>query len=199
MAGQRRYQARGNNALQLNAVFEERTVRKPKVQDNSIQKRVQAEARPKQAVKQQPKQAQKLKPRQAVQTQPKQKTGLFSSLVIVFCIFGILSFVIARYSIICSKGNDINDIKNKMTEVEKKSDEIKTDMAVNLDLGRIEQRAKELKMNFPKSDKIVYLDLGDENNKTTDQQTAENKGENQVSKGEEKNINVLSETIQAQQ
>lgn len=183
MTGRKKPYAIGNNALVLNEVFSEQAVRRRKVQQAQ---KVQSAPQTKQGKKVKTNNKPQIKP------QPKQKTGLFSTLFIIFCLFGIFSFVIARYAIICSTGNKINDIKTQMHALQQKSDELKADIAVNLDLNNIQNRAKELKMGFPTENQIVYLDLQDGN----DTAVADN-GENQVSKGDEKNINVLSEIVSA--
>lgn len=183
MAGRKNTYAIGNNALVLNEVFSEQAVRRRKTpQVQKVQDIPQA--------RQGKKVKTSIKPQ--VKPRPKQKTGLFSTLFIIFSMFAILSFVIARYAIICSTGNEINDIKKQMQTLQQKSDEIKADIAVNLDLNQIQNRAKELKMGFPTEKQIVYLELQNEAGTAV----ADN-GEKQVSKGDEKNINVLSEIVSA--
>lgn len=183
MTGRRKPYTIGNNALVLNEVFSEQAVRRRKTQQGQkVQNIPQA--------KQGKKVKTNIKPQ--VKPQPKQKTGLFSTMFVIISIFAILSFVIARYAIICSTGNEINKIKTQMQALQQKSNELKADIAVNLDLNKMQNRAKELKMGFPAENQIVYLDLQNEK----DTAVADN-GENQVSKGDEKNINVLSEIISA--
>jgi len=198
MAGRRNTYAIGNNALVLNEVFSEQAIRRKKVQPAQKVQHVQPaqkvqHVQPAQKV-QQANQANRVKKelQPEVKPQPRQKTGLFSTLFVIFSIFAVLSYVIARYAVICSTSNEINDIKTQMQTVQQNSDELKADIAVNLDLGRIQDRAKELKMGFPTENQIIYLDLQDENNAAV-----ADDGENQVSKGDEKNINVLSEIVSA--
>jgi cell division protein FtsL len=169
MSGQRYYQTRGNNAVSLHEVYEEEVIKS---------------RQPIKKIKQQP--------IAAVQPKPKRK-GLVSTLFILISMFAIFSFVISRYAIICSAGNDISDIKTQMSEMQKKADELKVEITEKMDMGTVQEIAKDkLKMDFPTSEQIVYLDIDEKGQKTVSE---DDKAENQVSKGEDKNINVLSEII----
>lgn len=172
MSGQRYYHTHGNNAVVLEEAYGDFISRS---------------RQPKKQITTQTKPAVKPRPR---------KTGLFSTLVILMSIFTIFSFVIARYAIICTASNDIGEIKTDIKEMQKKADELKVEITQKMDMSAVQQIAKDkLKMNFPKEDQIVFMDLGMDNSQNSTNTSKAN--ENQVSKGDGKNINVLSEIMHA--
>jgi len=130
--------------------------------------------------------------KKAVRPQVRRK-GVFSTLFVIVSCFAIFAFIIARYSIICSTGNDIADLKSQIKKMQTEASNYQVQISEKMDMANIQDVASEkLNMGFPNANQIVYVDLENENADMTVQN-----GENQFSKGDEKNINVLSEIINA--
>ena len=186
MAGQRQNYNRGNYAVLLNEDFYGNTVRKrrevpeerPALKTNAKPVIKTKEVKTKTAVKPQ------------VRTKPHAgRKGVFSTLLIIISCFGLFAFIIARYSIICATGSQITDLKDGIAKMQQEANTYQVQISEKMDMGYIQDTAKEkLGMDFPAADQIEYVDLESEK-----QVAAADNGQNQVSKGDEKNINVLSE------
>jgi cell division protein FtsL len=121
------------------------------------------------------------------------RKGVFSTLFVIVCCFGIFSFIIARYSIICSTGSQIEELKSGIKTMQAEANDYQAQISEKMDMSYIQNTAKDkLNMGFPSDQQIVYVDLENENADAVVQND-----ENQVSKGDDKNINVLSEIINA--
>lgn len=184
MAGYGHYAQHGNNAVLLaEAQYEYRT------QEKSANKTAKPVAQ--KNTRQAAKQIVKTSPGQAARPCAKRKTGVFSTLFVVVCCFAAFSFIIARYSVICATGNEINKLKSEINAMKEEANHYQLEISEKLDMAYIQEVARDkLKMGFPSEEQIVYVDLSED----TTEVAAEN-GENQVSKGDEKNINVLSESM----
>ena len=120
------------------------------------------------------------------------RSGVFSTLFVVFLAFAAFSFIIARYSIICATGGEIDTLKKEIKTMQEEASAYSLRIAENLDMEHIQNIAGEqLKMGFPKPDQIVYVSF-DDNAVAEDANS-----QNQVSKGENQNINVLAEIVNA--
>lgn len=167
-AGQRRYGFYGNNAVVYDETDEDYSsnLTKPK-QKKNIKPNIKTVAKPRK----------------------KNKKGILSTLFVIICVFAAFSFIIARYSIICSSSNEISIIKGEIKALEIKAEEYRLQISEKLDMEHIQEVASgKLKMGFPDENQIVYIELAG------DTAVAQN-DRNKVSKGDEKNINVLAKIV----
>jgi len=183
MAGYGRYAQHGSNAMILNeAYYEHKAQRQTPRQDTPG-----AQVRTRKPITKQDVQTSR---KQAVKPRTR-KAGVFSTLFVAVLCFAAFAFIIARYAVICSTGNDITELKNQIAAMKEEANQYSLQISEKMDMAHIQDVASEkLKMGFPKEDQIVYMDLDDD---TVD--TVAQNGENEFSNGDDKNINVLSEAI----
>ncbi len=98
----------------------------------------------------------------AAKKEAKQKrSGLASTLFVLFLAFCAMALLISRYAAVCSIGSDNNQLENKIKTVQTKIEELSLDMELRDNLENISNYAKQdLGMMYPEQEQKIYIDMG---------------------------------------
>ena len=90
----------------------------------------------------------------------RRKTGLASTLLMLFVVFGAMALLVSRYAAVCSIGAQNNALENEIQAVEAKIDALRLDMELRDDLEYIRDTAQqELGMTYPEPAQRMELDM----------------------------------------
>lgn len=100
-------------------------------------------------------------PRTAAQRDTKpRKSGLFSTMCVLFIAFCALALLVSRYAVLCSIGVKNNDLAQTIQDTEAKIESLKVDIELQDDLERIHSTAQdELGMTYPSQDQKITIDI----------------------------------------
>lgn len=116
-------------------------------------------AEPKTAAKTVAKKAVRTTAKTATKTAAKPRTGVVSTLFVLFIAFGALAVLVSRYAMVSSIGAQNNSLKNNIKQVEAKMEELKLDMELRDDLQYVQDTAQdELGMIYPTPDQKFHVD-----------------------------------------
>jgi len=96
----------------------------------------------------------------AVKTAAKTRTGLVSTLFVLFIAFGALAVLVSRYAIVCSVGFQNNALKKDINTAQARMDELELKIELDDDLQYVQDTAQnEMDMTYPAPEQIKHIDL----------------------------------------
>ena len=103
-------------------------------------------------------------PRSAVKRQikvkQKKKTGLASTLLVLFIAFCALALLVSRYAAVCSIGSANNELERRIEATEAKIDNLAVDLELKDNLEHIHSSAQdELGMEYPDQSQRITISL----------------------------------------
>lgn len=107
-----------------------------------------------------PKAAAKKVAKTAVKTAAQPRSGIVSTLLVLFIAFGALAVLVSRYAIACSIGTQNNALKKDINAVQARMDDLKLRIELADDLQYVQDTAQnELGMTYPTPDQKIQVDL----------------------------------------
>lgn len=105
---------------------------------------------------QQPKVSAKKKPAHKKKT----KSGLLSTLVVLFIAFGALALLVSRYAVVCSIGSQNNELEQRLEKIEAQIDNMAVDLELKDDLEYVHNSAQaDLGMKYPQQSQKITISL----------------------------------------
>ena len=103
---------------------------------------------------------QKAQPAVAAKKQVKpKKTGVVSTLAVLFIAFCAMAALVSRYAIVCSVGAGNNAIEKDITALEAQIDKLEVDLELRDNIEYIQDTAEqELGMVYPQPDQRISID-----------------------------------------
>lgn len=100
-------------------------------------------------------------PRTAAQRETKpHKSGLFSTLCVLFIAFCALALLVSRYAALCSIGVKNSNLDRDIQKTEAKIESLKVEIELQDDLEHIHNTAQqELGMTYPGQDQKITIDI----------------------------------------
>ena len=88
------------------------------------------------------------------------RTGIVSTLIVLFIAFGALAVLVSRFAMACSIGTQNNALKKDINAVQARMDELKLQIELDDDLQYVQDTAQnELDMTYPTPDQKIHVDL----------------------------------------
>lgn len=99
-------------------------------------------------------------PAVAIKKVQKTKTGLVSTLFVLFVAFCALALLVSRYAVVCSIGSQNNVLNQNIEKIAGNIEELQLDIEIRDNLEYVQNTAQEeLEMTYPNQDQRIYIDM----------------------------------------
>ena len=100
------------------------------------------------------------KAKQAAKRKPKVKSGLASTLIVLFIAFSALVLLVSRYAGVCTIGSQNNEMRDQLEAIEAKIDNLAVDLELKDDIDYVHSSAqKDLGMKYPAQSQKITISL----------------------------------------
>ncbi len=100
------------------------------------------------------------KVKSAVKRRPKVKSGIASTLIVLFIAFCALTLLVSRYAGVCSIGSQNNEMRSQLKAIEAKIDNLAVDIELKDDIDYIHSSAQaDLGMKYPDQSQRITIKL----------------------------------------
>ena len=98
--------------------------------------------------------------KKSVKQNPKIKSGIVSTLIVLFIAFCALVLLVSRYAVVCSIGSQNNELENRLNTIEAKINSVAVDIELKDDIDYVHTSAQaDLGMKYPNQSQKIIISL----------------------------------------